>query len=744
MFNDFFRKLFNEQDRFADRKCKLNTNIFAEVSTPNYYIGHNNTSNGPQSRNLSRVQCPIPLENTADNDPNNDYCSLAGTQPIHISGIDLNPENIQGIQSFKAGAGEAMMSKFGHSALRVVYCPNYNEKIKAAKTLEEKKAIDIECVNTNFGNYILSYRANTMALQINNFRGLGLSFSPSYPTQMFIDEISDYEAEYNLEDRNIYSSVFTFAGKAKGLSELERQELEVKGKDNFIFASLERYWTYIGEYNFLLRNCADELLEHIKLALADKKYFNIDAITPSGAEEELEDAGVLDRSVVAETEDRIDETAKTWADFEKMMNEAYDNPYVRVSLKYKTLEALRNVYSHITGEQPKTPKLAKEELEKWQSFNGKFVPAAYRAFAYSFGSFKTSHLDQEELQKIVQESKNKPERIEIPQFEDLPVFIKYGAERIRTLLDNYKTYPTNIKEDTLVFLCHVRNDVSLNPNIQLNAKWLALDCSKNTNFYRIQQTDNEQQKLSPSRFEKIWFGTILTHFHTAILKTIGDHSNLNQAQKLKVLTDYYTLISETLIKIDGEMGGKAFSYICKEIDCDEQDEIARKFVLSQNTHQLMKNIEQHNAKWLNYVDVESILQRKKDDRVRREALREVARLNTVYAELMRPFMPSVAKAGYGVPLQNEVFVGPSINNENNMNRSYLRLLNYSRRNLRIGLRLSHDELGASINYGESLVYLQHALSLTISRNISRQELNRHYSDTLEQSSQSLLQDLGIK
>lgn len=152
-----------------------------------------------------------------------------------------------------AGEGSVMMSKWGHSMLRLVVCAPF------------RKQVGPECMQDLAYHKVVSYRAGVTDLAISSIKGL----TGKYPSQIFVLPLLNVFNEYSKgELRDIYSYPLN----------LNANEIE-----DFLTRVIEQHWSYRGRYYFISNNCAVEtlnLLKHVKSE--NHSFVSQGATTPYG------------------------------------------------------------------------------------------------------------------------------------------------------------------------------------------------------------------------------------------------------------------------------------------------------------------------------------------------------------------------------------------------------------------------------------------------------------------------------
>ena len=167
-------------------------------------------------RQLEVVQCPQNLP-----------FMQAGEQEGQADLLDLDPARVYEIDYLLAEGNEKLMSRWGHSMLRLVVCA-------PGRTPGPACRMDLQY------HLVLSFRAFVGDVQISSWRGL----TGSYPSRLFVLPLSRVIEEYTkVELRGVSSTPLR----------LHRDEI------NAVLQQAARlHWDYDGRYYFISNNCAVE------------------------------------------------------------------------------------------------------------------------------------------------------------------------------------------------------------------------------------------------------------------------------------------------------------------------------------------------------------------------------------------------------------------------------------------------------------------------------------------------------
>jgi len=190
--------------------------------------------------------------------------------------VNLDPKRIYQVHYLLAGAGEAAMSSFGHSMLRIIQCaPERKDPISG--DIIPATPYGPECLKDYDYHVVASFRANINDLMINNVKGL----FGGYPSQLYMLPLSEVITEYNKKEMR---DLFSFPLR------ITRDQ-----KEELISKMLEIYWEYKGSYKFFSANCATETYTLISAIFNDIKYHTPTSITPYGILDELVKTGLVSK-----------------------------------------------------------------------------------------------------------------------------------------------------------------------------------------------------------------------------------------------------------------------------------------------------------------------------------------------------------------------------------------------------------------------------------------------------------------
>jgi hypothetical protein len=197
---------------------------------------------------------------------------MSADVPSHFA-ADLS--RLYEIDYLHASSGGEMLSSFGHSMFRLVFC-RPGEPLGPACRLDTAHHI------------VVSFRAEVDDLKLDTAKG----FKGKYPARMFLMPMNEVIDEYTkLELRSLYSLPL----------KLNRGQIAA-----FLDRVVELYWNYKGKYYFFSNNCAVESLGPVQAAYPDLTFQNETITTPNGLMEAFIRHGLIDRSILNNEAEAID------------------------------------------------------------------------------------------------------------------------------------------------------------------------------------------------------------------------------------------------------------------------------------------------------------------------------------------------------------------------------------------------------------------------------------------------------
>ena len=221
-----------------------------------------------------RCRLPIQAEwfvSQFGENPTQSHCPKTYSFPLSSefgNSIDIDPDRVFEIQYVHAGVGDAVESRFGHAMFRIVQCAPHRTHL--SEDCRRDKAFQI----------ILSFRARTGGKAPGILDGM----TGTYPMELGSLRPSEVQDTYlETELRSIE------------WLPLKMNHYQIR---RFTQRASEIAWSIEGDYAFLTRNCADDALRLLAVALNDTNRIppRADILTPSGLREFLIEQGIADRT----------------------------------------------------------------------------------------------------------------------------------------------------------------------------------------------------------------------------------------------------------------------------------------------------------------------------------------------------------------------------------------------------------------------------------------------------------------
>lgn len=180
---------------------------------------------------------------------------------------EIEPERVYEVDFLLAEANQNLVSRWGHSMLRLVIC-------KPGRPRGPDCRLDLD------QHLVLSYRAFVNDVQLSSWDGL----VGAYPSRLFVLPLAQVIDEYTKTELRSLASVPL---------KLNRDEIE-----NLVRQAAEMHWSYDGNYWFLSNNCAVESLKLLRSGTANPRLNDLDSIMPNGLLAVLKGRGLADTSVL--------------------------------------------------------------------------------------------------------------------------------------------------------------------------------------------------------------------------------------------------------------------------------------------------------------------------------------------------------------------------------------------------------------------------------------------------------------
>lgn len=256
--------------------------------------------------------------------------------------ISLDPERLYRVDYFLADAGNEFSSKYGHSMLRLIFCP-------------PGVPLSIQCVGDARYDVVISFRANTTndvtvdrtidessligkahGYLLKNWDRLnyalkGLGLNGSYPSVMYLLSSTLIWEQYNDDEfRNVISTPLY-------LSDIEKEDL--------LNRVIEIKSGYEGSYQFFSNNCRSETEDLIKSVVRNEKIKSLSGLTPVGLRKGFYKIGLAKYSDIDENEFDADELH--YSSLGQSLFEATEN-FKRIMLTYPTSLANTKIADFLT------------------------------------------------------------------------------------------------------------------------------------------------------------------------------------------------------------------------------------------------------------------------------------------------------------------------------------------------------------------------------------------------------------
>ena len=180
---------------------------------------------------------------------------------------EIDPERVYEVDYLLAEANQNLVSRWGHSMLRLVIC-------KPDRPRGPDCRLDLD------QSLVLSYRAFVNDVQLSSWDGL----VGNYPSRLFVLPLGQVIDEYTKTELRSLASVPL---------KLSRNEIE-----DLVRQAAEMHWSYDGNYWFLSNNCAVESLKLLRSGTANPRLNDLDSIMPNGLLAVLKGRGLADTSVL--------------------------------------------------------------------------------------------------------------------------------------------------------------------------------------------------------------------------------------------------------------------------------------------------------------------------------------------------------------------------------------------------------------------------------------------------------------
>lgn len=191
----------------------------------------------------------------------------AGEVSGEASLLELDPARVYAVDYLLAEHSDALISRWGHSMLRLVICAPGRPRGPACR-------MDLD------QHRVLSFRAFVGDVQLSNWDGL----TGAYPSRLFVLPLNQVINEYTQVELRGLSSV------------------PLRLRDDEIRALLERvaqvHWSYDGRYRFVSNNCAVETGKLLQEGVPRLGEIGLNRFSPRGLLSRLRRQDIADTSVL--------------------------------------------------------------------------------------------------------------------------------------------------------------------------------------------------------------------------------------------------------------------------------------------------------------------------------------------------------------------------------------------------------------------------------------------------------------
>ena len=181
--------------------------------------------------------------------------------------VPLDPARVWSVDYLLAEGNERIMSRWGHSMLRLVICA-------PGRTPGPDCRLDLQ------HHRVLSFRAFVDDLQISSWRGL----TGSYPSRLFVLPLRQVVDEYTKVELRALQSIPL---------RLRRDEVAA-----LVERAAQLHWSYDGRYYFVGNNCAVETFKLLHDGVPRLAGESLASVTPISLLRRLRTRGVADASVL--------------------------------------------------------------------------------------------------------------------------------------------------------------------------------------------------------------------------------------------------------------------------------------------------------------------------------------------------------------------------------------------------------------------------------------------------------------
>ena len=188
--------------------------------------------------------------------------------------LQVDPDQVYAVEYLFAEGNERLMSRWGHSMLRLVICA-------PGRVRGPDCRFDLQY------HQVLSFRAFVDDVQISTWRGL----TGSYPSRLYVLPLEQVVEEYTRVELRGLQSIPLQLDPAEIAALLER--------------AARLHWSYDGRYYFLSNNCAVETFKLLHDGVPRLAGERLASITPTGLLRRLRRAGIADSKVLEDRDEAL-------------------------------------------------------------------------------------------------------------------------------------------------------------------------------------------------------------------------------------------------------------------------------------------------------------------------------------------------------------------------------------------------------------------------------------------------------
>ncbi len=271
----------------------------------------------------------------------------------HLISYDLNPDHVYNVYYMRASMGGGI-GGFGHSMFRIVVCP-------------PNMSVSASCDKLIDHDLVINPRANVNQMMLDGARG----FFGGYPSQFLASSLYDLMDEYgDNELRHLFNMPLGYTDEQGRFVDVMPEDQ----KRRFIYASLESYWAYYGNYKFVSNNCADEAMRLYQMSSTDPEVLALGVLKPSDINKRLSRLGYIDESEVRQYEKTPGLIGKIFGVGKIRNQKQYDERRAAIEAgRYESAlisrvflieDAVREIMA-MEGSPNPDFKVAKKEIKRW-------------------------------------------------------------------------------------------------------------------------------------------------------------------------------------------------------------------------------------------------------------------------------------------------------------------------------------------------------------------------------------------